>query len=165
MSYLSSAPEPLIPNPGTPGPSYPNPTAGLIGFAIGAAAILLVLVHFWAGPFAPQPDVGVSIGELAGEIRDSAARALSGAEQPSAESAPWDIDRILKLVAAILAGTAIVLGLFAFVRGETWRPAAGAIALGASAMVFQVFVWVVVVFLCFLVAIAFIHMLGGMLSG
>lgn len=160
MSDLTEAPAPQ-----TPGPSFPKPTSGLIGFAIGAAALLLVLVHFWAGPFAPQQDVGVSIGELAGEIRDSAARALSGEAQPAPSTASWDIDRILKLAAAILAGTAIVLGLFAFVRGETWRPATAAIALGATAMVFQVFVWVLVIFLCFVAAMMFLQMLGGMSGG
>ena len=153
------------PNPSDPQSPSPNPTAGLIGFAIGAAAILLVLVHFWAGPFAPQPDVGVSIGELAGEIRDSAARALSGEAQPEPSAATWDIDRILRLVAAILAGTAIVLGLLAFVRRENWRPAAGAVGLGVSAMLFQVFVWFLVIVLCFIFAMLFIQVLGGMLSG
>ncbi len=149
----------------TPNPPIQRPTAGLIGFAIGAAALLLVLMHFWAGPLAPQQDVGVSIGELAGEIRDSAARALSGEQQPAAATAPWDIDRILKLVVAILAGTAVVLGLFAFIRGETWRLATGAIALGATAMIFQVFVWVLVIFLCFFAAMMFLQMLGGMSGG
>ena len=57
----------------------PRPTAGLVGFLFGAAALILVLVHFWAGPFAPQQDAAVSIGEIAAEIRNSAVRGLTEA--------------------------------------------------------------------------------------
>lgn len=160
MTNLSEAP-----NPSHPQPPSPNPTAGLIGFAIGAAAVLLVLVQFWAGPFAPQESAGISIGEIAGEIRDSAARALAGEEQPAPEAAPWDIDRVLNLVAAILAGAAIVLGLFALVRRETWRPAAGAIALGVSAVTFQFFVWIILIVVGLIVVLFIIQNLGTILGG
>ena len=148
-----------------PNPSSPRPTAGMIGFAIGAAAVLLVLIHFWAGPFAPQQSAGISIGEIAGEIRDSAVRALSGEQQPEPAAAAWDIDRILNLLAAALAGAAIVLGLLALVRRETWRPAAGAIALGVSAVTFQFFIWIIVIAVGLIVLFMVIQNLDVILGG
>ncbi|WP_282609034.1 hypothetical protein [Pelagibius sp. Alg239-R121] len=160
---MSNLTEPLRSTPTDP--SGPRPTAGMIGFAIGAAAVLLVLMHFWAGPFAPQQSAGISIGEIAGEIRDSAARALSGEQQPEPTAAPWDIDRVLNLFAAVLAGAAIVLGLLGIVRRETWRPAAGAIALGASAVVFQFFAWIILIVVGLIVFFVIIQNLDGILSG
>ncbi|MGC9420775.1 MAG: hypothetical protein ACP5EN_17555, partial [Rhodovulum sp.] len=52
----------------------PRAVLGWLGFATGAAALILTIVVFWAGPFAPQQTAGVSLGELAAEIAKSAAR-------------------------------------------------------------------------------------------
>jgi len=123
----------------------PRPVAGLAGFVLGAAALLLVLVHFWAGPFAPQQSVGVSLGDLAAEMRESALRGLKGEAQPAPAPLPWDIDRVLEAVAATFAGLAIVSALAGLIRREARRPAAAGIALGAAAVTFQIFTWAVLV--------------------
>lgn len=127
--------------------SPPRPIAGYMGFLLGAVALILVLTHFWAGPFAPQQRASVSVGEIAAEMRESAKRALTGATQPAPESPPWDIDRVLKAVTGALAALAAVLGVFAFVRHESRRPAIGAVALGAAAVTFQLFTWMVLAIL------------------
>ena len=51
---------------------------GYYGIAAGAAALLLAVVHFWAGPFAPQPSLETVVAESAVEIRDATVRALRG---------------------------------------------------------------------------------------
>ena len=73
----------------------PRATFGWLGFAIGGTALLLTLVTFWAGPFAPQQAAGINLGELAAEIAKSAARSVAGQPQPAAVSAAKTIDDYL----------------------------------------------------------------------
>lgn len=146
-------------------PLRPSPYAGGLGFALGAAALLLVLVQFWAGPFAPQQDAAVTIGEFAGEVRKAATRALLDQPQPAAQAVPWDVDRVLTLVAAVLAGGAVILGLAALVRHEPWRPAAGAVILGAGAVLFQFFAWTVLLVVGALIIVAILNNIGDILGG
>lgn len=119
----------------------PRPIAGCTGFVLGALALMLVLVQFWAGPFSPQQRAGVSIGEIAAEMRQAAIRKQQGLPQPPPAPAPWNSDRLLKVIAASLAGLAVILGGAALVRRETWRPAVGGIALGGGAIALHVFIW------------------------
>ena len=127
------------------------------GFFLGAGALLLAVIQFWAGPFAPQPETAVSLGELSAEVGKSMLRSWVGIDPPPPEPLPWDIDRILQTVAAGLGALAIVLALVGFVRRENWRYAVGAAALGGSAILFQLFIWVVVV-------IAFVLIVGAIMS-
>lgn len=142
----------------------PSPIAGMFGFAAGAAAFILVLVHFWAGPFAPQQGVTISIGEMAAEIREAATRAISGEAQPEATVTDWTLDKTIKLVAAVLAGLAVILGLAGMIRRETWRPAAGAITLGVAAVVFQMFVWAAMLIVGCILLFAIIQNVDGILG-
>lgn len=142
-----------------------QPISGLLGFGAGAIALIIVLVQFSAGPFAPQPDIATSVGEIAAEIRQSATRALSGEAAPPPAAAPWDIDRALSLTAAVLAGVAIILGLGALVRQETRAPAAGAIALGVGAAASQFVTWLVLVVLGVLLLVVIIQNIGDILGG
>lgn len=121
----------------------PRATLGWLGFAMGAAALVLTIVVFWAGPFGPQQTAGVTLGELAADIAKSAARSVSGQPQPTPVTPARDIDDYLEIGVAALAGLAIVLGAAAFVRGERRRAAASGIALGGLAVAFQLFTWTV----------------------
>ena len=141
-----------------------RPIAGLIALALGATALLVVLVHFWVGPLAPHQKITVTVGEIAAEMRQAAVRKLKGLPQPKPTSAPWDSDRILKLIAALLAGTAIVLGVVSLVRRETWRPAVGGIALGTGAIAFQVVTWAILVVAGALILVAIIQNITGILG-
>jgi len=145
--------------------THPRPIAGYLGFAVGAVALLLVLMHFWGGPFAPQQGASVSLGEFAAEIRQAATRTITGASQPAPESTPWDIDRGLKLVTALLAGIAVILGAAGIVRRENRRPAIAAIALGGVAVVFQFFVWMALLLVGALLISAIISNIDGILGG
>jgi hypothetical protein len=122
----------------------PRATFGWLGFAIGAAALVLTMVVFWAGPFAPQQSAGVTLGELAADIAKSAARSVAGQPQPQPVSPTRTIDDHLEIGVAVLAGLSIVLGVAALVRREQKRAAVSGIALGGLAVGFQLFTWTVV---------------------
>lgn len=119
----------------------PRATLGWLGFVTGAIALILTIVIFWAGPFAPQQSAGVSLGEIAADIAKSAARSVVGQPQPDPVSPPRDIDDYLEIGIGLLAGLAIVLGVASFIRNERRRAALSGIALGGLAVGFQLFTW------------------------
>lgn len=121
----------------------PEPRLGWIGFMLGAVALILTIAVFWAGPFAPQQSVGVTLGELAADIARSAARSVAGQAQPEPVVQPRTIDDWLDLGVGVLAGLAIVTGVAAFLRRESRRVATSGIALGGLAVGFQLFAWTV----------------------
>ena len=109
-----------------------------IGIAIGAIALLLALVHFWAGPFSPQPTLEQTVAEKAVSIREATIAALKG-EEPKApvKQSSMDTDQMLSLATAVLGGLAIILGVFGYAQKEPLRVAGGAAVLGGSAIAFQ----------------------------
>ncbi|TCP43111.1 hypothetical protein [Rhodovulum marinum] len=121
----------------------PRAVLGWLGFATGAAALILTIVVFWAGPFAPKQTVGVTLGELAADIAKSAARSVAGQPQPDPVAPVRDIDDYLRIAVGVLAGLAIVLGVASVLRHEQKRAAASGIALGGLAVGFQLFTWAV----------------------
>jgi hypothetical protein len=112
-------------------------SAGNFGFAIGALALVLVFLHFWVGPFAPQDSATVTLGELAVDIKQAAIDKVRGVPKAAPEAAPWDIDRVLRAITAVFAALAILAGAVAYVRGGPKRLAAAAVALGVGAATFQ----------------------------
>lgn len=124
-------------------PDTPNASFGWLGFALGAAALVLTMVTFWAGPFAPQQSVGVSLGELAAEIAKSAARSAAGQSPPEPTPPVRNIDDYLKICVSLLAGLAITAGFASFIRHERKRAALSGIALGGLAVGFQLFTWTI----------------------
>lgn len=126
---------------------------------LGAAALILAVVHLFAGPFAPVNSVGVTLGELAAEIQQSGLRALRGEPQPDAQARPWDIDRILALAAAVMGPAAIVLAVIGFVRHEPRRAVIGGVGLGAAAVAFQFFAWLALAVLGVMILIPLIQAL------
>ncbi len=108
------------------------------GIAVGAVALLLVLVHFYAGPFAPQKPIERTVAETAVAIRDATVAALRGEDvEDEVSQRDFDIDRALAIFAAVLGGLAIILGVVGFAKGEPARAAGGAAVLGAGAIAFQ----------------------------
>lgn len=110
---------------------------GYIGISIGSVALLLALVHFWAGPFSPQPTLETTVAEKAASIRDATIKALKGEEYRETAEANWDADRIANVVTAVLGGLAVIFSILAFAKQEPTRVAAGGAALGVSAVAFQ----------------------------
>jgi hypothetical protein len=151
----------------------PGATLGWLGFAVGAAALILTLVIFWAGPFAPQQTAGVSLGELAADIAKSAARSVAGQPQPQPVAPPRTIDDHLEIGVGALAGLAIVIGVASLVRHESQRAALSGIALGGLAVGFQLFTWSIMMIVGALVIMgimvalrdAFGDIFGGLFGG
>ena len=115
-----------------------NSTAGFIGIGIGAIALLAAIVHFWAGPFSPQPSLEKSVAEKAVAIKNATIAALKG-EEIEEEVSPRkiDLDQGLRLATSVLGGLAIILGVVSFARREPWRVGGGAAVLGGAAVAFQ----------------------------
>ena len=111
---------------------------GVFGIVLGAVALLLALLHFWAGPFSPQPTLETVVAEKAASIRSAALEALKGKE-PVKEtfSAKWNLDKVTEVVTALLGGLALILAVVGFANREPTRVAGGAAALGVSAIAFQ----------------------------
>ena len=110
---------------------------GFIGIAIGSIALLLALVHFWAGPFSPQPTLETTVAEKAASIKNATIKALKGEEYRETYKSNWDADKIANVATAILGGLAFILSILAFAKQEPMRVAAGGAALGVSAIAFQ----------------------------
>lgn len=146
-------------------PVKPAPVLGWTGFAIGAAALLLALVTFWGGPFAPQQATGVTLGELAADIGKSAMRSVAGIAQPDPQPVPHDTDDWLKIGVAVLGGLSVVLAVAGLIRHETRRPAIGAVALGAGAILFQLFTWAVMAVIGCLLILALLDSMSGVFEG
>jgi hypothetical protein len=111
---------------------------GFIGIAIGATALLLAIIHFWAGPFSPQPTLEQTVAEKAVSIKKATIAALKG-EQPPApmQQNSMNTDRALSLATALLGGFAMIFGVFGYAKKEPLRVAGGAAILGGSAIALQ----------------------------
>lgn len=113
-------------------------TFSFIGIGIGSIALLLALVHFWAGPFSPQPTLEQTIAEKAVAIKQVTIAALKGEKAaPLTHVAVYDTDKVFGIATAVLGGLAIILGVVGFATKEPIRVAGGAAALGAGALAFQ----------------------------
>ena len=111
---------------------------GFTGIGFGAVALMVAMIHFWAGPFSPQPTIEQTVAERAVSIRDSTLAALRGEELNSVvEPAELNLDRVLELAVPILGGIAVILGVIGFAFKEPLRVAGGAAFLGASGIAFQ----------------------------
>ena len=122
-------------------PHSARPVIGFISFAFGALALLMVLIQFSAGPFAPRQSTSVSIGEFAAEVREAAKRKLTGQPAPAPVAAPMDVDRIMKMTAMVLAGIAIFGGAIALLKQEPSALGIAAISFGGGAVLMQFVIW------------------------
>ncbi|HKL55853.1 MAG: hypothetical protein ACX93P_12520 [Roseovarius sp.] len=150
----------------------PKATLGWLGFVTGSLALMITIVIFWAGPFAPQQSAGVTLGELAAEMAKSAARSVAGQPQPAppAPVAPMrNIDDYLAVGVGLLAGLAIVTGIASFIRHERRRVALSGVTLGGLAVGFQLFTWMVMLIAGVIVITTLVYTMrdafGGIFGG
>lgn len=133
---------------------------GFIGIAFGGVALLLALVHFWAGPFSPQPTLETTVAEKAASIRNATIKALKGEEYKETYKSNWDIDKITNVSTAILGGIAFILSIIAFAKQEPLRVSSGGAVLAVSAIAFQFIAMYAMALLVVLLIAAVISSLG-----
>lgn len=107
---------------------------------MGALGISVALFALFAGPFTAQPDVGTQIGEIAGNMRAAAQRALQGLPQPEETIVhpKWDIDRILMAAAPVLGVLGVVTSVIGFARREPTRMATYGLFVSMASIFMQV---------------------------
>lgn len=137
---------------------------GYLSAGLGAAALLLALVHFWAGPLAPQPTLEEAVAETAVGIREAAVRALRGEEPPPPERPEWDIDKTVSVATAAAGGVAIIFALTGFIRHETKRPLIAGAALGIGAITFQFFAWLALALIFVALVSVFLQNFDGVIG-
>lgn len=129
---------------------------GWSGIALGGLALLLAMVHFYAGPFTPQQTLeSLVVGKVVA-IKESLLASLAGHNIPEKISRPhYDVDRILKIVTAVLAVGAVVMGAIAAACKENPRAVSAAVMLGIGTLAFQIAMFafgvIMAIFLIFLV--------------
>lgn len=133
---------------------------GFIGITVGSIALLLALIHFWAGPFAPQPTLETTVAEKAASIKNATIKALKGEEYRETYKPKWDADKVTNIATAVLGGLAFILSVLAFAKQEPIRVAAGGAALGVSAVAFQFIAIYAMALLVVLLVAAIISNLG-----
>jgi len=113
-------------------------TIGFFGIGIGAIALLMAIVHFWAGPVTPQPSLEKTVAERAVAIKNATIAALRGEKvQEQAATDRIDLDQGLRIATGVIGGLAVILGVIGFVKSELLRVAVGAVFLGGAAIAFQ----------------------------
>lgn len=111
---------------------------GMKGVIAGSIALILALVHFWAGPFNPEPTFESVLSDAAESIKQTTKRLVDGEPVASkADLSDLNIDKIIQIVVAVLGGIAVILAAFSFSNHESQRAAISAAALGVGAIAFQ----------------------------
>lgn len=117
---------------------------GLAGFILGIASLVVILIQLSAF-FEPQEQSsGTIIGEIAADIKQSAARTLAGEPAPEPTPPSRDYSQLVTYAALCVAGLAIVLGGIGLYRNEPHRLSYMAVGIGLSAFVMQYVFWLAV---------------------
>ncbi len=137
---------------------------GLLGFMLGVVSLVVILIQLSVF-FEPQEkSAGVTIGEIAAEIKQSAARALSGEPAPAPEPLPQDNTRVITIAALCAAAIGVVLGGIGLYRNEPHRLSYMAVGLGIAAFVMQYVFWLAVLICGVALIISIIDNLGDIFN-
>ena len=95
--------------------SFSQNKFGMAGMLCGCAALIVVVLHFWAGPLAPQKTLERSLAETAVNFAKEVVRVAK--DKPAeVQRKEWDADDTVTVAGAALATLAILLAVFGFVR-------------------------------------------------
>lgn len=137
---------------------------GLIGFFLGAISLVILVIEMSAifeDP--PAKSAGTVIGEIAADIKQSAARALSGEPAPVAPPPPSNYGPMITVAALGMAGAAMVLGGIALYRHEPTRLPMLAVGFGVSAIVMHYVFWLAMLICAIVLLVSIINNLGDIL--
>ena len=114
---------------------------GLVGFMLAIASLVVILIQLSAF-FEPQEkSSGLVIGEIAADIKQSAARALAREPAPEPTPSPRDYSQLVTIAALCVAGLAVAFGGIGFYRNEPLRLSYMAVGIGILAFVIQYVFW------------------------
>jgi hypothetical protein len=117
---------------------------GLIGFVLGIASLVVILIQFSA-VFEPQEKrSGSVIGEIAADIKQSAARVLAGEPVPEPKSSPQNYSQFITIAALLGAAMSVMLGGLGLYRKEPHQLSYMAVGVGVSALVMQYVFWLAI---------------------
>lgn len=150
---------------GEPG-TNPVGTWGFWAILAGALAVLTVCFYLYGPSLEPQPSVAQQIGEMAGEMKRAAWRAFLGLENeaPTPPAARSLLSQYLPLAGPALGLIAILLAAVSLLARENRRLATYGAALGAGAVLFQVFWWMAALIICAIFIVKIIENLDGFFS-
>jgi hypothetical protein len=131
-------------------------TFGLIGFFLGVLSIVIILIQLSAF-FEPQAkSSGTTIGEIAAEIKLSAARAFAGEPAPEPTPIPKDGRELITIAALCVAGIAVGLGAVGLYRKEPHQLSYLAVGIGMSAFVMQFVFWMAILMCGFVLLVSIV---------
>ena len=139
---------------------------GLAGFFLGAISLVILVIQMSAildEP--PEKSAGTVIGEIAADIKQSAARAISGEPAPVAPPPPPSYGPMITIAALAMAGAAMISGAIALYRHEPTRLPTLAIGFGASAIVMHFVFWLALLICSVVLLVSIINNLGDILPG
>ena len=139
---------------------------GFAGFVLGVLALLIVMIQLssFFAPDEPGPSAGQVIGEIAADIKQSAARALAGEPAPEPEAPPVDYSGQIIIGAMFIAAIAIVLGGVGLYRHEPKRLSYLAVGFGISAFVMQYVFWLAVMICAVVLLISIVANLDSIID-
>ncbi|WP_300032820.1 hypothetical protein [uncultured Roseobacter sp.] len=134
---------------------------------LGALGMLTALLVLYAGPFSPQPDIGTTLGDIAGNMKAAAQRAVQGVPQPpeTIVQPAWDIDRILMAATPALGVMGVLSAIIAYIRREPKRAATCGIAISAAAIFVQVVLIVALIIAGAMLLVGLMQNLDSILGG
>jgi len=118
---------------------------GLIGFFLGVASLLVILIQLSAFFEPPKQSAGSVIGEIAADIKSSAKAALTGDPKPAPPPPAQDTSRLITIAALTIAALAITLGGIGLFKNEPHRLPYLAIGFGLSALLMQYVFWLAII--------------------
>ena len=141
---------------------------GLAALVLSGLALATVLIALVAGPFHKSPELGVTLGELAGDIAKNSVREFFGLKRPAPEAPPealgWTIDKKIAVGVIVTGILGIILATISYFRGERWQIATIASVLGGCAIALQVLSHILIIVLGTLILIAFLGSLTRIFS-
>lgn len=142
-----------------------SPGYSVAALVLAALALVGAMVSIYAGPFAPHQTVGVTLGDLTGDVIRSTMRNLKGEAQPAAVARAMTMDDWIGIGVAVLGVLAIVLAIIGLARHESRRLAIGAMGLGIGAVAFQFFTWLALAIIGLLIIMAVMSVVGDFFGG
>lgn len=140
---------------------------GFAGFILGLVSLLVVVIQISTifAPAEPGPSAGEVIGGIAADIKNSAARALSGEPAPVRQPPPPDYGVYIVVGAMCIAAVAVVLGGIGLYRNEPHRLSYLAVGFGVSAFVMQFVFWLAVLICGVVLLVSIIGNLDSIVGG